>query len=318
MRGGANYEEKKMIKRKNLDPTLRSGLGQIPRETLHVCKPDAANADYLYNNIPRGHLFHTVLEAMAVAEDYFDVLVWPGEYTEIATIDITQDYLRLRAACLGNFHALEGTALWQYAGSEVPVITIDAAHGVEVAGFGRIIPYDSADGVGISIGETTECKGTWIHDNTFYAIEGSPGPTHIVMGASGVEAQYTLIENNWLYCGGDHTSATAGMIEWVHATRSTIRDNTFCVQGTSANIAGINVVDEAYIRGAICDNKFWGMEQSATETTSNAIKCAGALVGGDLMIDGNHNINFNANPFTDIGVEALGLNYLTELVIANG
>jgi len=301
-----------MIKRYNLDPTLRSGLGQIPRETLHVCKENAQNVEYLYDNVPRGHLFHTVLKAMAGAEDYFDVFVWPGEYIEDATISITQDYLRLRAACLGNLHALEGTALWQLGGAEVPVITIDAAHGVEVAGFGRIIPYNSASGIGISIGETTECKGTWIHDNTFYAIEGY-GPPHIVMGASAVEAQYTLIEDNWIYCGGNRDPA--GMIDWVHATRSTIRNNVFQVQGSDVSMAGIYVHDEAYIRGAILDNKFWAMEQNQDDSLSRAILAEAAWVGGDMCITGNEFVNFSA-PVSDVDENALGINYETVTPLA--
>lgn len=305
-----------MIKAYNLHPTLREQIQGIPRRQFHVCKADANNADYLYDSLPHGTLFHTILEAMAVAQDYDDVLIWPGEWVEDATISITQQYLRLLAACSGPFHAKEGTALWQLGGSEVPVITIDAAHGVEVAGFGRIIPYNSTNGIGISIGQTTECKGTWIHDNTLYAIETGTGPALIVMGASSIEAQYTLIENNFLYCGGD-TGGPTGMIQWAHATRSTIRNNLFHVQANSANMAGIYVVDEAYIRGNILDNKFVAMEQSLTGSASYAVKTAGALVGGDLIIDGNHTVNFTA-PFSDIGVEALGLNYNTEIAVANG
>lgn len=312
-----------MIKENNLHPTVRARLNSVPRRAYHVCKPDAGNADYLYDSLPRGTLFTTVLEAVKQAQDYEDVFVWPGEYTENATISIGQQYLRLLAACFAPFHALEGTALWQLGsnthesltGANVPVVTIDGAHGVEVAGFGRIIPYQDGSAKGISIGETTECKGTWIHDNAFYAIEGSPGPRHIVMGASGVEAQYTLIEGNWLYCGGNHAE-DYGMIEWVHATRATIRDNTFQVQGNSAGISGVHVYDEDYIRGQILDNRFWAMEQSLQGSASYAIKAEGTLVGGDLIITGNETVNFTA-PFSDGDVTALGINYHGDAVEAD-
>lgn len=301
-----------------------SAVSRFGAKEYHVKKTTDSNYSQWHDQMNFKHydgtesVHKTITGALAVADDYDTVWVYPGEWVEAGTLNITQNYLSLKAAYGGAFHSREGTALWQLGGTDsIAVITIDGAHGVEVSGFGRIIPYNSTTSYGISIGATTECKGTWIHDNTFYAIETGTGPCHILMGASGVEAQYTLIEDNWLYCGGD-TGGPTGMIQWAHATRSTIRNNTFHVQGTDANMAGIYVVDELYIRGAICDNKFWGMEQSATETTSNAIVTAGALVGGDLMIDGNHCINFNANPFSDIGVEALGLNHLTELVIANG
>ena len=102
-----------MIKAKNLHPVLRARIQGMPRRQCHVCKRDANNAAYLYDSLPHGTLFHTINEAMAVAQDYDDVNVWPGEWVEDATISITQDYLRLRAACSGPFHALEGTALWQ-------------------------------------------------------------------------------------------------------------------------------------------------------------------------------------------------------------
>jgi len=300
-----------------IHPNSRDLIGAgAPRRQFHVCKPTVSNADWLYDNLPSGTLFHTVNEAMAVAQDYDDVNVWPGEYTEDATIEITQDYLRLRAANFGPLHAKEGTALWQLGGTETPVITINAAHGVEVAGFGRIIPYNSTSGIGISIGATTECKGTWIHDNTFYAIETGTGPGHILMGASGVEAQYTLIENNFLYCGGD-TGGPTGMIQWDHATRSTIRNNVFQVQSNSATMAGIYVVDRLYIRGQILDNQFWAMEQSVTSSAAYAVLTAGALVGGDFMIDGNTTTNFAA-PFSDIGAEALGINYNGATAVSTG
>ena len=217
---------------------------------------------------------------------------------------------------MGPNCALSGTEIWQYYyGTNVPIFTLNGANNVEIAGF-RLIPYNDPTGIGISIGETTECKGTWIHDNILYAIETGTGPTHIRMGASGVEAQYTLIENNYIYAGGN-TGGPSGMIDWVHATRSMIRNNNFMVMANSANMAGVYVIDEAYIRGHIINNTFVASEQSLTGSASYAVKFAGAQVGGDFCISGNETVNFTA-PFSDIGVEILGINYNAATAVATG
>jgi len=255
-----------------------------------------------------GNSVHTTIEAAVAAADDFDTIwVYPGEWIPSGTLTIDQKHLKILAADMGSNCGLSGTEIWQYYyGTNVPIFTLNGANNVEIAGF-RLIPYNSATGLGISIGETTECKGTWIHDNILYAVETGTGPTHIRMGASGVDAQYTLIENNYIYCGGN-TGGPSGMIDWVQATRAMIRNNNFMVQSNSATMSGIYLTDAAYIRGHILNNTFVAMEQSLTGSSSYAILTAGALVGGDMCITGNQTVNFTA-PFSDVSIEALGINY---------
>lgn len=253
--------------------------------------------------------------AVAVADDYDTIWVYPGEWTPSGTINITQKHLKILAVDMGPNCALSGTDIWQfYYGANVPVFTLNGANNVEIAGF-RIMPYAAADAITISVGETTECKGTWIHDNILYATEATQA-THIRLGASGVEAQYSMIENNYIYCGGCPTTKT-GQIDVVHATRSMIRNNNFQINQNSANVGCITVQHTAYMRLHILNNTFWGMAENTDDMVCNAVHVDAAAQAGDMVIDGNHTYNL-ATPFSADTTLAhgFGLNYLNHSVIA--
>lgn len=302
--------------------TAGSSRGIPIGNTFHVRKTtDAGYGEwygdlYSVNNVGQPNIWETIEGAVGVLQDFDTIYIYPGEWTPSGTLAITKKHVKILAADLGPNCGLSGTDIWQYYyGANVPVFTLNGANNVEIAGF-RIIPWNAGTAIGISIGETTECKGTWIHDNILYAIETGTGPTHIRMGSSGKEAQYTLIENNYIYAGGNKDTPS-GMIDWVHATRSMIRNNNFMVMGNYAGMGGVYVADAAYTRGHIINNTFGAFEQSLTASASYAVKFAAAQVGGDFVVSGNETVNFTA-PFSDIGAEILGLNWNASTVVATG
>jgi len=259
-------------------------------------------------------VYEKIEDAVAVADDFDTIWVYDGEWVPSGTLNITQKHLKLLAADMGPNCGLATTEIWQLTGSNVPVITLNGANSCEIAGF-RIIPYNAATAIGISVGETTECKGTWIHDNILYNLE-SVQASSIRLGSSGVEAQYSLIENNYFYMGGCPTTKT-GQIDWVHATRSMVRNNNFMINQNSANVGCITVQHTAYMRGHILDNTFWGCAENTDDMVCNAVHVDAACQAGDLAIDGNHTFNL-ATPFSadTIYAHGFGLNYLNHGAIS--
>lgn len=305
-----------------------SGSSPTLGKVYHVRKEADANyAEWAEMNYHKHYdssesIQTTIEAAVALADDFDTIWVYPGEWVPVGTLAITQKHLKLLAADTGPFCGLSGTEIWQLdiggavGGTDVPVITLNGANNVEIAGF-RIIPYEgSSTQCGISIGETTECKGTWVHDNILYNLEAAQA-SHIRMGSSGKEAQYTLIEDNFIYCGGA-PGARTGMIDWVHATRSVIRNNTFMINSNQAAASCISVQHTAYMRGQILSNLFWGMAQGVDAMVCQAVLLDAQVVAGDLIIDNNHSANIAA-PFASIVKDSncLGLNYLNHSAIAS-
>ena len=271
-----------------------------------------------------GNSVHTTIEsAVAAADDFDTIWVYPGVWAPVGTLTIDQKHLKLLAADMGPNCGLSGTEIWQLGtnthssltGTNVPIFTLNGANNVEIAGL-RLVPYDDPTSIGISVGETTECKGTWIHDNILYNLESTQGSL-IRLGASGVEAQYSLIENNYIYCGGCPSTGT-GQIDWVHATRSMIRNNNFMINQNSANLGCITMQHTAYMRGHILDNTFWGMAEATAGMVCNAVHVDAQTVPGDLYVDGNHTVNLTT-PFAAILIEtsSFGLNYKNEGAISS-
>jgi len=314
-----------MISAKNLHPTVRSGLGQIPRETFHVCKATAENADYLYDNIPRGHLFHTILEATAVAEAYNDIIVWPGQYKEDATIPLDYDSMRLLAAEMGPNHAKTRTEIRQHGNVACPCITVGGAHNVEVAGF-RITPYSDDSYEGILAGAAASPYGLYLHDNYFYSVEIGNMAQAITLGETGhtYDCDSACIYNNYFYAGG--TSAISGtpaplalgIIQIHKASRFDIRNNVFWHYTNHADNYAINIYDNAGYRGNVLDNKFIAAEIGVEAMQSVAIKNP-TSVGGDIIIDGNSFVNYGSdeNCIASPIDNCLGHNWNNEAVIAS-
>lgn len=301
-----------MIREYNLHPTLRNRLCDVPRRKWHVCKTDAGNADYLYDSLPAGSLFHKVNDAINVAGDFDEIIVWPGEWVESGTINITQAGLRLRAAHMGAGAGAVATELWQYYyGTNVPVITV-AAKGVEICGL-QILPYADVSAIGIAVGTGIETKYVYIHDNYLRAVAGTNMPTLISVGtASTYDAQMCMIENNYFRQGGCNTGDSA-QIYLGQATGSTIRGNNFLLPGNSTNYNSIHGGTAIVQRIIVQQNLFMAFEVGGCLAINPG---TGSTTDGHMYISYNDFIGFaaEANCFT-YNADNAGTNKLNGVLI---
>jgi len=269
-----------------------------------------------------GNSVHTTIEsALAAAADWDTIWVWPGFYEPAADLEITQKGLRLLAVQTGPLLAMSSTMIYACGTAACdPVINIKASN-VEVAGF-RIYPYLSGTAVGIFIAPTVSAYGSWIHDNIFYVVpEGLSGlmPTNIWVGNAAFAASYTLIEDNYFFCGGNFTAET-GMIQVETATRSVIRRNHFNIisnQTTQAAIkiaTGSGALTSPKQRIWILDNLFFGAELDVNAMVCYGVLFADTVYAGDCMADGNKSVNIAA-PFSSLYTTMLGLNYINGVAI---
>jgi len=287
-----------------------------PREIFYVAKSGTAEYAYLQARVPQSHFFGGINAAMARAGDSSTVLVYPGQYIETATINVTQSNFKLLAAEIGPNKAMIRTEIRQHGGYEVPCVTCNV-HGFEMAGF-RVTPYSSNVGTGVLLGSSANTYGTFLHDNYFYQVEvGDAMANAITLGVDdSFDCDSTYISNNHFFAGGNRTNGV-GIVEWNSATRTVIEKNTFFqYTNHSANYA-INIYDADGYRGQILDNKFFaaeiGVELSAAVAINNPV-----AVGGDVMIDGNTFVNY-ASADTMIAsrtAECLGVNYANATIIA--
>ena len=301
------------IKWKGLDNTLKAKIENVPRRQLHVCKSDAGNLDYLYDSVPRGQLFHTINDATSGLRPYDDIIVWPGEWTEAATINLNQEGVRLRSYAMGHGPGMAGVELWQYAGTNTPVVTV-AAKNVEICGL-QILPYNDVSAVGISVGTAVESKYCYIHDNYLRAVAGENMPTLISIGtASTYDAQMCMIENNYFRQGGSSTGASA-QIYLGQGTGTTIRNNNFLLAGQNTNYKSVDLGTAIVQRIIVQDNLFMAFEVGGVQFINVG---TGSTTDGHLYANGNVFIGAtaNANCFT-WNADNAGLNYLGHNAISS-
>ena len=299
-----------MIKFYNLDPSLKGMIGDIPRFKRHVIKIDAGNHDFVALR-SESAVYHSITDALSEAEDYDDIVVWPGEWTEDATINITQAGLRLRAYQVGSGPGLSPVELWQYAGTNTPVITV-AAKGVEICGL-QILPYNDVDAVGISVGTAVESKYCYIHDNYLRAIAATNMPTLISVGTAGTfDAQMCMIENNYFRQGGCSVGSSA-QIYLGQGTGTTIRGNNFLIAGNSTNYNCINAGTAIVQRIVVQSNLFMAFEAGGCLAIDDG---TGTTTVGHMYIDDNHFIGFADNDACfDYNTDNAGINYLNGVAI---
>lgn len=302
-----------MIKYRNLDPSLKGMFGAYasgPRRTRHVVKSGAANEDFLRRR-SEGYVYNSVNDAMSETEAFDEVVVWPGEWVEDATININKEGVTLRGWNVGSGPGMASAELWQYAGTQVPVITV-AAKGVEICGL-QILPYLSATDIGIAVGTGVETKYCWIHDNYLRSVHAANMPTLISVGTAGsYDAQMCLIENNYLRHGGCQTGSSA-QIYLGQATGTTIRGNNFLLGGGSLNYNSINAGTAIVQRIIVQSNLFMAFESGGTLAINDG---TGTTTVGHMFIDDNHFIGFtgNANCY-DYTSDNGGVNWLNYSVI---
>jgi len=255
--------------------------------------------------VPGGQLFHTINDAMANAGDYDEVIVWPGEWVESATINITQTGLRLRTYEVGGGAGLGGVELWQYSGTNTPVVTV-AARSVEICGF-QFLPYDDVAGWAIAVGLAIESKYFYIHDNYFRAVGGSECGYITAGTASSKDAQMGMIENNYFRRGGA-TSGDSAQILLGQATGTTIRNNNFLLAGNGTGFKSIDLGTAIVQRIIIQDNLFMAFEVGGVQFIEVG---TGSTTDGHCYVDGNQFIGAAANDNCwDYDADNTGLNYL--------
>jgi len=299
-----------MIKFRNLDPSLKGRFGDVPRRKRHVVKSGADNEDFLRRR-SEGDVYNSVNAAIAESEAFDEVIVWPGEWTEDATINIEQEGLTLRGWNVGSGPGLASAELWQYAGTNTPVITI-AAKGVEVCGL-QVLPYNDVDAIGIALGTGVETKYCYIHDNYLRAVAATNMPTLLSIGtASTYDAQMCMVENNYFRQGGCNVGDSA-QIYLGQATGTTIRGNNFLIAGNGTNYNCIHGGTAIVQRVVVQENLFMAFEVGGVLAINPG---TGSTTDGHMYISKNDFIGFtaNANCFT-YDADNAGENYLNGVLI---
>lgn len=295
-----------MIKWNNLDPTVQAYFTGVPRKQFHVCMETALNADYLYDHVPRGQLFHDPVTASQNAQAFEDIIVWPGYYNMTSRpIELRHDCMRLLAAHMGPEIGLSyATRFW---GTGDTLIDI-AGKGIEVAGF-RIGSEELAC-TGIDVGVSDDAYGIYIHDNTFFHENAENMCTHIQLGVAltGHSDESLIFRNNFIHGGANSTSYA--QIMWNLSIRSKIVGNTFMQSGGSTNYQGICIASGVE-QAQILNNKFFAFESGSTQAIA-----VGATTVGHTYIDGNEFIGHTAeaNCFT-YDTNNAGRNYLNGVLI---
>jgi len=307
--------------------TLYGGDAPTMGKVYHVRKTTDANYDSWYGQMQHKHYDGTyavqtsIENALAVADDFDTIWVYPGQWKPTATLAITQDSLRLLAVQTGPNKAFTRTEIRQYGNVACAIISINDAHNVEVAGF-RLTPAVVTAGVltsydAIAVAQTASVYGAYIHDNYFYnAVTPTWSPSAIKLGVEdSFNADSIVIDNNYFLAGGSHgASAFNYTIEYRNGTFGIVSNNTFICYGNTTDSITLYVSDEGtdtVERLSILDNRFFAFEAGTILTIDT-----GNTTDGHVWIDGNHFVGqtADANCF-DYQTDNSGLNYLGTLVI---
>ena len=231
---------------------------------------------------------------------------------EIIELDTGHRGLRILADNIAPLMGRSSTMIYNIGGPDT-AINVDGAHNVEIAGF-RIYPEMTGDGIGIAIadnGTSSYSYGTWIHDNIFYNVEQDAMAQSIKVGYYGTGvAAYSMIENNFFYCGGNRNTGL-GIISVNEGIWSTIRNNYFYqISNFALNCAILLHASTTAHRVWIIDNHFNAGEIGVSDQANNTIYHAAALTAGDGHISGNVATNY-ATPYMSnvTPTEVFGANY---------
>jgi hypothetical protein len=152
--------------------------------------------------------FSSIVEAVAVAQDWDKIIIGPGDWDEGEVIAITQQGLKLIGPGIGNQH----TAMILGADAAHHLITVNA-HNVEIAGLGFTQTNDTYSAIMCST--TDSYHKTHIHDCRF---DGYGAGEYAIHTGTTYDTPDIVIENNRF-----HSWQTAAI--YFYATRGLCRKN---------------------------------------------------------------------------------------------
>jgi len=243
----------------------------------------------------RSKPFKTFAKAVSVAADWDIIVLAGGDYEE-NDISITQRGLKIMGD--GTSGATRGPVLFIGDGTFILQLR---NHDIEIAGcaFYQTTAYPCVQAAILS----EHIWRTHIHDCGFSG--GGAGELGISMGAVAAEAPYAVIEDCRFY----NLSDTGIRL---NSSAMIVRRNVFSVKDGAK---GVEVVPNSTSRPDkfILDNKF----VSPGGTTAVGITVTNTPSAGELMVDGNHFVNFADNDHCiSKRTGYTGLNYLGVTAIA--
>jgi len=313
---GENYEEKQMIRDRNIAPgaaidpsKIAGGFGVMGPHRIHYVykSTDSYIKSYLQQRVDDANLHTTITDAVAAATNHDTIAVYPGQYIETATLAITQENLRLIAVHQGPWGALSRTEI--RATTAHDIISANSAHGFELAGF-RLTFYGSNTYAAVRLASSATQYNTWIHNCNLYALSPGDGQA-IVCGIDGSHAtDTTYITDNTFWKGGDK------QIDLGQGMRTSIRNNQFTQIGSTGKYGIYCPAMTTGVRNSfILDNKFFNAEGGACYGIYDNANVA----VGDLMIDGNHFVGYSDADHcirSSLDAQCEGANYHNHTLIA--
>ncbi len=260
-----------MIRQYNLHPELRSQVNPVPRRVLHVCKVDAENADYLWDNVPKGQLFHTITDGIGNSRAYDDIFVWPGTYAESLTNALTN----LRLMGVGGWGAV--TVAPVSSNGYVGAVTDSVVSGIQFL-------EPSAAG-GTAAFAATSLRGSTIADCLFTGKTGNVASVGLRIGAETSAASEAMFQSMITRCmfdaSGGRTKEWAYAICMGPAEASTDSDTrVFSYSEISYNTIyaeerGISLKIDAANGGGVIKNNIIGSRQNSGQTSTDGIETGG-------------------------------------------
>ncbi len=228
--------------------------------------------------------YKSITKALTVAVDYDTIYVKQGVYLEGATLNITQNGLRLLGVMTSG-HQWGQPSIHTH-GTETLVVV--KANQVEIAYLGF---HDQGAGVSLEIGDA---DGAWwrthIHDCYFggngsalwaLVLGNTTNPASGAGSGTTIDAPCTVVERCYF-----NFYVTANI--FMNCGYGSVVRNCVLEVGTAAH--GIRYYTDGASRpfGYILDNRFTTLDA----TNAVAINVAQTPTAGYLVIDGNHFINF--------------------------
>lgn len=255
-----------MIKNRNvaldaaIDPSkIAGGVGfRLIRDTFYVVGASSEAYTYLLGKVPSDRLYNTLTEALALANDFDRIIVYPGDYDEGVVLNITQEGLQI----LGPGNDMQNQAMILGSAADHILMTINA-HNVLVDGLG--FTQTNAK-VAIETASTTASYKITISN---CRIDGYGAGTYGIFCNATQDSPDLVLEHNTI-----RSCATSAI--GLNASRVMCRNNRIWTPAGTAGVEAIsNAGDRAY--GVIEDNTIQGVNSTDTGILLTGTPSAGAL-----------------------------------------